>query len=79
MADKKPELQKPQKPMSDRQPDATDGSAEDALELPNDRDQAVDMTNDQVDRRIKQAAEDLKNGLQDTSKSIETNKTYKKI
>ena len=76
MPDKQP---KPQKQLPGRQSDASDGSAENALELPNDRDQAIDMTADKVDPRIRQAAVDLKNGLQDTSNSIETNKTYKKI
>ena len=70
---------KPQKPMTTRQPDASDGSAEDSLESPNDRDQATDMTNGQVDPHIKQAAKDLENGLQDTSEGLETDRAYKKL
>ena len=70
---------KPQKPMTNRQPDASDGSAEDSLESPNDRDQATDMTNGQVDPHIKQAAKDLENGLQDTSEGLETDRAYKKL
>ena len=65
--------------MVDRQPDATDGSAQDSLESPNDRDQASDMTNGQVDPHIRQAAKDLERGLQDTSEALETDKTYKKL
>ena len=76
MLEKKP---RPQKPMVNRQPDATDGSAQDALESPNDRDQAKNMTSDQVDPKIRQAAKDLERGLQDTSNALETDKTYKKL
>ena len=70
---------KPQKPMTNRQPDASDGSAEDSLESPNDRDQAIDMTSGQVDPHIRQAAKDLENGLQDTSEGLETDRAYKKL
>ncbi len=70
---------KPQKPMTNRQPDASDGSAEDSLESPNDRDQATDMTSDQVDPHIRQAAKDLENGLQDTSEGLETDRAYKNL
>ena len=76
MLEKKP---RPQKPMVNRQPDATDGSAQDALASPNDRDQTKDMTSDQVDPKIRQAAKDLERGLQDTSNALETDKTYKKL
>lgn len=65
--------------MVNRQPDATDGSAEGALELPNDRDQAKNMTSDKVDPLIRQAAKDLEEGLQDTSNALETDKVYKKL
>ena len=69
----------PQKAMTDRQPDFNDGSTEQTLELPRDRDESKDMTSDQVDPHIRQAAKDLENGLQDTSKALETDKTYKKL
>ena len=69
----------PQKPQTGRQPDFKDGSAESSLELPSDRDQAADMTGGQIDPVIKQAAKDLKKGLEDTSKAIEADRTYKKL
>ena len=69
----------PQKPMPGRQPDFRDVSAEQSLELPRDRDEATDMTSDKVDPLIRQAAKDIENGLQDTSKALETDQTYKKL
>lgn len=69
----------PQKSLPGRQPDARDSSAEQSLELPRDRDEAQDMTAGQVDPHIRQAARDLENGLQDTSKALETDKAYRKL
>ena len=69
----------PQKPMVGKQPDFSDGSAEQSLELPRDRDEARDMTSSQPDPRIEQAAKDIKDGRKDTSKAIETDQTYKKL
>ena len=71
--------QQPQKPLTDRQPDFSDGSAESTLELPRDRDEAKDMTSSHPDPMIEQAAKDLKDGLKDTSKAPEMDKTYKKL
>ena len=68
-----------QGPMVGKQPDMKDGSAQDKLELPSDRDQAQDMTSGQPDPRIEQAAKDIKDGRKDTSKAIETDQTYKKL
>lgn len=68
----------PQKPLTDRQPDFSDGSAEQSLELPRDRDEAVDMTSGQPSPLIEQAAQDTKDGLKDTSKAPEMDSTYKK-
>ena len=68
-----------QKPMVGKQPDFKDGSAEQSLELPRDRDEAKDMTSVQPDPRIEQAAKDVKDGKKDTSKAIETDQTYKKL
>ena len=68
-----------QGPMVGKQPDMKDGSAQDKLELPSDRDQAQDMTSGQPDPRIEQAAKDVKEGRKDTSKAIETDQTYKKL
>ena len=69
----------PQKPMPGRQPDLKDTSAKQSLKLPSDRDEATDMTSDKVDPLIRQAAKDIENGLQDTSKALETNQAYKKL
>ncbi|MEO5658322.1 MAG: hypothetical protein ABIQ90_00800 [Polaromonas sp.] len=69
----------PQKPRVDRQPDISDGSVEDTLELPHDRDQAVDMTGGQPDPLIKQAGKDIDDGLKDTSKAQEMDQAYKKF
>ena len=68
-----------QGPMVGKQPDMKDGSAQDKLELPSDRDQAQDMTSGQPDPRIEQAAKDVKDGRKDTSKAVETDQTYKKL
>ena len=71
--------QQPQKPMLGRQPDFKDGSTEQTLELPRDRDEAKDMTSGQNSPLIKQAAADVNDGLQDTSKALETDKAYEKL
>jgi len=71
--------QQPQAPMVGKQPDLKDGSASDQLELPSDRDQAQDMTSDQPDPQIEQAAKDVKDGKKDTSKAPEMDKAYKKL
>jgi hypothetical protein len=68
-----------QAPMVGKQPDPKDSSAQDKLELPSDRDQALDMTSSQPDPRIEQAAKDIKDGRKDTSKAAETDQTYKKL
>ena len=65
--------------MVGKQPDPKDGSAQDKLELPSDRDQALDMTRSQPDPRIEQAAKDIKEGRKDTSKAAETDQAYKKL
>jgi len=65
--------------MVGKQPDLKDGSASDQLELPSDRDQAQDMTSDQPDPQIEQAAKDVKDGKKDTSKAPEMDKAYKKL
>lgn len=57
---------------------ARDRSLENTLELPRDRDEAVDMTSGQTSPQIAQAARDIKNGLKDTSKQPEMNQTYQK-
>lgn len=69
----------PQKPLAGRQPDLKDASVEASLELPRDRDEARDMTSGQTSPLIEQAAQDVKDGLKDTSKALETNRAYKKL
>jgi hypothetical protein len=68
-----------QAPMVGKQPDLKDSAAGDRLELPSDRDQAQDMTNDQPSPHIKQAAQDVKDGKKDTSKATEMDTAYKKL
>jgi hypothetical protein len=62
------------------QPDSPkDSAVEASLELPHDRDQAVDMTNDKPNPVVKQAGRDVKRGVKDTSKSVEMDRAYKKL
>lgn len=56
-----------------------DGAVESSLELPHERDQAVDMTNAKPDPVVEQAGRDLKRGVKDTSKSVEMDRAYKKL
>ena len=57
----------------------SDNAVEAQLKLPNERDESVSMTPDVPDPMIKQAAKDVANGLQDTSRSAETDRAYKKL
>jgi hypothetical protein len=68
-----------QEPQVEKPRDLHDASVEQTLELPRDRDEAVDMTGSLPDPMIKQAAKDLADGLKDTSKATETDQTYKKF
>ena len=54
-----------------------DGSVQNTLELPNERDQAVDMTGGQNSPLIEQAAQDVGKGIKDTSKAPEMDRAYK--
>ena len=56
-----------------------DTVVESKLKLPSERDESVVMTTEKPDPIIKQAAADLARGMQDTSKAIETDQTYKKL
>ena len=47
--------------------------------MPNERDESVDMTAAAPDPLVKQAAVDVKRGLQDTSNGAELNRAYKKL
>ena len=59
--------------------DFKDESVKTSLELPHERDQAKDMTSQQPDPLMEQAAKDIANNLKDTSKALETDRTYKKL
>ena len=56
-----------------------DGARETSLEMPHERDQHTDMTGNRTSPLIEQAAKDVGNGLQDTSKAVETDRTYRKL
>jgi hypothetical protein len=56
-----------------------DDAVEASLELPHERDQAVDMTNDKPNPVVEQAGRDVKRGVKDTSKSVEMDRAYKKL
>ena len=56
-----------------------DATVEAKLQMPNERDESVDMTPDVPDPMIEQAAVDVARGLQDTSKGAELNRAYKKL
>lgn len=61
------------------QPETAKGSSvQDTLELPHERDQAVDMTSVENSPVIEQAAQDIGKGLKDTSKAPEMDRAYKK-
>ena len=53
--------------------------AGDELALPNERDQKVGATGGIPSAVVQQAARDLKRGLQDTSKGLETDAAYAKL
>ena len=66
-------------PQVDKQATQHDLSTAASLAMPHERDQQTSMTTEQPAREIKQASSDLKNGLEDTSKGIEMDQTYKKL
>ena len=68
----------PQRSLPDQHKTPEDDSIQGTLELPNDRDQSVDMTGGQHSALIEQAARDLDAGIKDTSKAPEMDRTYKK-
>ena len=53
--------------------------AGDDLSLPHERDQSTDMTPEANDPVVEQASQDLRRGLQDTSKGPEMDKAYDKL
>ncbi len=56
-----------------------DDAVEASLELPHERDQAVDMTHAKPDPVVEQGGRDVKRGIKDTSKSVEMDRAYKKL
>ena len=60
-------------------PTPRDAAVEAQLQMPNERDESVDMTADVPDPLIEQAAVDVARGLQDTSKGVELDCAYKKL
>jgi hypothetical protein len=48
-------------------------------ELPNERDEKVDMTGGVQSSRVQQGARDLRRGVKDTSRSVEADETYKNL
>lgn len=63
----------------DPTPLSRDTAFEAQLQMPNERDESVNMTPDAPDSMIEQAAIDVARGLQDTSKGEELNRAYKKL
>lgn len=68
-----------QRPLPDQPITPADRSVESSLELPHERDEAVDMTGEQTSPLIEQAEQDLRKGLKDTSKAPEMDRAYKKL
>jgi hypothetical protein len=60
-------------------PTPRDAAVEAKMQIPNERDESVDMTPDVPDPVIEQAAVDVARGLKDTSKGAELNRAYTKL
>ena len=56
-----------------------DAAAQAQLKMPNERDESINMTADQPDPVVKQAAKDVARGLVDTSNGAELDRTYRKL
>lgn len=65
-------------PVIDKAQTPRDASVESSLALPHERDQSTDMTAEAVDPAMRQAAQDLRCGRQDTSKGVEADQAYQK-
>lgn len=68
-----------QRARPDTQPTPHDAAVEAELKLPNERDEAVDMTATSPDPVMEQAAADVARGVLDTSKGTELNRAYRKL
>lgn len=60
-------------------PTPHDAGVDAKLNMPNERDEAVDMTATSPDPMMEQAAADVARGVQDTSKGTELNRAYRKL
>jgi hypothetical protein len=69
----------PNQPAVEHAPTPHDASVEASLSLPHERDESTDMTADAPDPTVLQAQQDVKRGLQDTSKAPEMNRAYSKL
>ena len=63
----------------DRAETPQDASDEASLALPHERDQSTAVTSEVPDPPVQQARRDLSRGLQDTSKSPATDRTYQTL
>ena len=68
-----------QRPRVGTPPTPGDVATEQQLKTPSERDESVSMTSDVPDPMIAQAAIDVAEGRQDTSRAQESNRTYKKM
>ena len=59
--------------------DLTTPPDHDQADLPHERDETVGMTGGIPDPVVQQGHEDLKRGLEDTSKAQETDRAYRKL
>ena len=74
-----PKSPPPQRARVGKPPTPRDAVVEAKLQMPNERDESVDMTPNTPDPVIEQAAIDVARGLQDTSKGAELNRAYTKL
>lgn len=68
-----------ERPTSDEPHAPGNATVNESVELPHQRDQHVAMTDDKVDPHIQQASDDLAQGRQDTSRSVEADLTYRQM
>ncbi len=59
--------------------DLTRAAADGELAMPNERDEKVGVTDGIPSAMVQQGARDLKRGIQDTSKSVESDVAYAKL
>ena len=70
---------KPARVAAERAKTLHDASVEAKLSLPHERDQSPNMTAATPDAVVQQAQQDLKRGVQDTSKAPEMDQAYRKL